>query len=289
MPELPEVETIRRALEPALLARRIERVRVLRRDVVIAPGDPPGGLARSNARPQRLHGRELLAGAVVAELPRLGKRLGLIADDGRAIDIHLGMSGQLLLQESARLPSHAHIVWRLDGGRCVVFRDPRRFGGVRVHASHEDLLRCWNELGPDALTIAGGDLRERAGGSSRSLKCVLLDQRVLAGVGNIYADEALFEARLHPAARARDLAPRAWNDLARAIRDVLERAIELRGSTLRDYRNADGSPGSAQLAHRVYARAGLPCTRCGDPLASAQMTQRTTTWCPRCQDQRNDR
>lgn len=283
MPELPEVETIRRSLEPALLGARVLRVRVLRRDVISTPADRPAPSTRSPSTPARLRVHDLLAHAEIAALTRLGKRLAIIARDGRTIEIRLGMSGQLLLQRDPSTPPHTHVAWTLAEGARLLFRDPRRFGGVRVHTSDADLLQSWQSLGPDALSIRPGDLRARAGTSRRTLKAVLLDQRVLAGVGNIYADESLFEARLHPAALACDLDPRAWSQLARSIREVLARAIDQRGSTLRDYRDAEGNAGNAQLVHRVYARGGLPCPCCSAMLLSQTLAQRTTTWCPTCQ------
>lgn len=275
MPELPEVETIRRSLEPTLLASRVLRVEVLREDVIVAPGDSrpaPASLAHA-----------LLARAEVECLSRLGKRLAIFGKDGRAIEIQLGMSGQLLLRRDPETLPHTHVVWTLSDRSRLIFRDPRRFGGIRLHPSIDHVIESWQPLGHDALTIRGHHLRRAAGNSRRTLKAVLLDQRVLAGVGNIYADESLFRARLHPAALACDLDARAWTRLARAIRAVLARAIEQRGSTLRDYRDAGGAPGQAQIAHRVYARGGLACLRCSMTLQSQTLAQRTTTWCPRCQ------
>jgi len=286
MPELPEVETIRRTLEPHLIGAQVRRVRAHRRDIISLPGDPPTGFARSGMSCPRTTVRpaHLLHNAQIDRLIRRGKRIAIVAGDGRCLEIHLGMSGRLLLLPArSRSPAHTHIVWSLVGGMRLVFCDPRRFGFVRAHAHTDDLARAWQALGPDALTIRSETLRQRAGTSGRAVKGVLLDQRVLAGVGNIYADEALFDARIAPIRAADSLTHEQWCTLARSIRKVLRRAIGARGTTLRDYRNADGSPGRAGDLLRVYARAGDPCSRCGTILVDTRVSQRTTTWCPDCQ------
>ncbi len=289
MPELPEVETLRRTLEAALRGRTIVDARVHRRDMVVAPGDPAGGWSRSGETraPVRLTRAMMLSEGRVERVDRLGKRLAIVADDGRVIEIHLGMSGQVLVAaRGRRLASgeHVHVRWRLDTGDRVVFRDPRRFGGIWTH-ENEDALRerSWSRVGPDALTIDARVLRLRAGDSARVIKAVLLDQRVLAGVGNIYADEALFGARISPRAVTADLEPATWRRLAGSIRGVLGRAIAARGTTLRDYRDARGEVGEGGTTLRVYGRGGLACGRCGGELFSETIAQRTTTWCPVCQ------
>ncbi len=286
MPELPEVETIRRTLESHLIGTQVRRVRAHRRDIICLPGDPPAGFARSDMSCPHTTVRpaHLLSNAQIVRLTRRGKRLAIVACDGRCVEVHLGMSGRLLvLPARSRSPAHTHIVWSLTDGKRLVFCDPRRFGFVRVHAHTDDLARAWQALGPDALTIRADALQKRAGASRQAVKGVLLDQRVLAGVGNIYADEALFDARIAPTRAGESLTQDHWRSLARSIRRVLRRAIEARGTTLRDYRNADGSPGTAGRLLRVYARAGAPCTRCGKFLVAATVAQRTTTWCPACQ------
>ncbi len=286
MPELPEVETIRRTLEHRLIGARVRRVRVHRRDILSPGVGTPAALARPNTptqTPRRLNAT-LLRDAHIDRLTRRGKRLAITARDGRCIEIHLGMSGRLLLLDPrTHAPEHTHLVWSLDDGTRLIFSDPRRFGFVRAHRNTDDLARAWLTLGPDALSIRGDTLRTRAETSRRAIKAILLDQRVLAGVGNIYADEALFDARIHPAHRGCELDPPQWRSLAASIRRVLRRAIEARGTTLRDYRNADGSSGQAGRILRVYGRGGQPCPRCGNTLTSAAIAQRTTTWCPHCQ------
>lgn len=287
MPELPEVEHLRQTLVPLVVGRRVRRVRLVRRDVVIRPGDPAGGFSRSGLVPatHTVPARELLSGQRITEILRHGKQLAIIADSGRVLCVHLGMTGRLLhLPARAHRPDHVHAVWTLDDGSRVLFRDPRRFGGLWIFSGLEELRGArWSALGPDALTITSHALRSALGRTRRGVKAALLDQRVLAGVGNIYADEALFDASLHPARRADGIGSDGCVRLARAIRTVLRRATDAGGSTLRDYADARGAPGAFQRRHRVYGRAGLPCARCGTPLESALLAQRGTTWCPTCQ------
>lgn len=278
---------MRRSLVP-LVGRAVVSVRVHRREVVVAPGDPEGGFSRQRAgvRPKRLTGAMLLAGATLAEPRRLGKRLALVGDDGRCAEIHLGMTGQVLrVTPGARPPTadHVHVAWRLDDGSRVLFRDARRFGGVWALGSVGDLDRRWGELGPDALTISARALAAALAGTDRALKACLLDQRALAGVGNIYADEACWAAGVHPARAARSLDGPEVQRLAGAIRRVLRSAIQAGGSTLRDFVDAQGNPGSYRASHAVYGRSGGPCRRCGATLVSGTLAQRTTVWCPGCQ------
>lgn len=292
MPELPEVERVRRGLESALLGRRVERVRVFRRDVIARPSDPWGGFARARSNPapgsRRVPAAELLGGQAVVEIRRHGKQLALIGDAGGSVLIHLGMTGQVLVTPPrVRLSSsdHVHVAWHLEGGGRVVFRDPRRFGGVWTCPTTEVLASRWALLGPDALTARETDLATRAGGSSRAVKAALLDQRVLAGVGNIYSDESLHAAGIHPERACRTLSAECWSVLARAIRSVLEAAIEAGGSTLQDgmFTDSAGVAGTFQARHNVYGRAGNVCRSCGQTLSSAIVAQRTTVWCPDCQ------
>lgn len=269
MPELPEVETLRRTLTP-LLGLRVTRAHLLRADILFSPSTHSAPTA-------------MLQGDRLTAIDRRGKQLALIGASGRALVIQLGMSGQLLLGADSPHPSHTHAVWHFDSGAALLFRDPRRFGGLTSLPSLDALIARWHTLGPDGLHIRTPELIARAGASRRTVKAALLDQSVLAGVGNIYADESLFLAGVHPAARCDRLKPEAWARIAEAIRLVLARAIEARGSTLRDYRDASGAPGAAQNLHRVYGRAGLPCLACTRIIRSMMLAQRTTCFCPHCQ------
>lgn len=277
MPELPEVETVRRSLSITLLRRRICGVRVARRDVIT--GD--------NRR------RDLLDGALVVRLERRGKQLAIIADDGRCLCVHLGMSGQLIgVGPRRRLPrtDHVHIQWRLrehDGARPagrLIFRDPRRFGGVRTYPSFAALRRQrWAELGPDAATVDNAALGSALRRTTRAVKAALLDQSVVAGLGNIYVDEALHMAGIRPERPADRLTEEEIDRLGEQVRALLGRAIEAGGSTLRDYVDSAGRSGWFQLQHAVYGRGGEPCRRCERTLTTALIAQRTTVWCKGCQ------
>jgi len=286
VPELPEVEHLRRTLEPRLLGRRVVAATLHRRDVAVGPSDPPGGFARQRTaiRPTRLRPTQLLANSRIESIDRRGKLLAIIASDGRALGIHLGMSGQVLWAPSGgRLPTeHVHATWRLDDRSRLIFRDPRRFGGLWL-AKSRDELPPWRGLGPDALTLPPRALHELLARARRPIKAALLDQGLLAGVGNIYADEALHRAGIHPAELACEVsAPRA-HVLGKALRDLLVLAVRAGGSTLRDYRGAEGKAGAFQLQHAVYGRGGQPCLTCGQPLETGVLAGRTTVWCVSCQ------
>lgn len=289
MPELPEVECVRRSLLP-LVGSRITGVLVRRADFVT--GTPP---------------IQALIGAEIAALDRRGKQIAVLTQGGPIVIVQLGMSGQVLVESagprgernSQTLRTHVHVEWAVEPARRgftppppsfarVLFRDPRRFGGLTTLTSQRDLNERWAALGPDGLVITGDQLAESLAGSRRAIKAALLDQSVVAGVGNIYADEALFAAGISP----RTLASRLCRDreaihrLAAAIRTILHQAIEAGGSTLRDYLDADGRAGEFAQQHLAYGRGGQPCTRCGTILKTATVAQRTTVWCPRCQPSR---
>ncbi len=229
-----------------------------------------------------------IEGRKLEAIHRRGKQLAFEFADAPVIVAHLGMSGQILVDfDRSELPSHVHALWEgsvPSHSFRVLFRDPRRFGGLRLLASMELVReRIWTGLGPDALEISLADFTERLKSTSRAIKAVLLDQAILAGVGNIYADEALFSARIHPSRPSGRLRPHEVACLAEAIVRVLRRAIASGGSTLRNYTDADGRPGDFTHVHRVYARAGLPCLDCGGILRGIRLAGRTTTFCPSCQ------
>lgn len=289
VPELPEVESVRRSLLPHIRGRTVLSAELRRRDILIAPGDPPGGFPRQRKRagassPRAVSPEDLLVGADITDILRRGKQLAIIARSDRALVVQLGMSGTVELMGADDAPDrHTHAIWTLDSGIRVRFHDPRRFGALRVFRSRDALNEHWAALGPDALAITGAELHNALAGSNRPIKAALLDQAVLAGVGNIYADESLHIAKLNPRFRACRFSPLQANALAAAIREVLTHAIAAGGSTLRDYTDADGRPGSYQSRHAVYGRAGLPCPTCSRPLSSALLAQRTTVWCRGCQ------
>lgn len=279
MPELPEIEHLKRTLEPVLVGAAVLGVKISRRDVIHT------GTARSG----RITSRDLLAGCTITSLARRGKQLALLTDSGPCLCIHLGMSGQLrFVPEGARLhkADHVHCRWQLDGpAGCgtLAFRDPRRFGGIWVYPSQAALMQRWERLGPDALTITAKQLTLRLAGRNRPLKAALLDQHIIAGVGNIYADESLFTAGLHPLCIAAALDTKQIAKLAKVIRATLRGAVAAGGSTLRDYADGNGNAGWFAVQHRVYGRSGQPCTICGKPLTRLLVAQRTTVSCDSCQ------
>jgi formamidopyrimidine-DNA glycosylase len=256
----------------------------------IGPHDMRARGAGRGERTTRGHGwidsHALLDGARIVDVMRHGKRLGLVAQDGRALVIQFGMSGQLVIGKSAA-ESHRHVTWivRPRSGQALpmVFRDPRRFGGVVPCTSVRAMVDAWHaELGPDGLLLRPGELMRRLIGE-RAVKAALLDQGVVAGVGNIYADEALHRAGIDPRTPCDRLNAPAIERLARSIRTVLRTAVRSGGSTLRDYINGNGRPGQAQLLHAVYGRSGEPCLACGRTLRLARLAGRATVWCPACQ------
>ncbi len=285
MPELPEVETLRRSLEPRLVGRRL-------------------GAARAFDHPKFSPALEVV-GAVAEGVARRGKYLLIALDDGRELIVHLGMTGQLLVggpgsvgpegQGASAADRHERAAWRLDpvtrtdavaGGdeRWLVLRDARRFGRVRVvDAGDHASLSTLHALGPEPFdpSFTAEHLHFALARSRRAVKTQLLSQRPVAGVGNIYADEALWAAGIDPAAR------RLSRPRARRLRDALVEAlaagVEHGGTTLRDYRRSDGTTGSHQRHLRCYGRAGRPCVRCGAPLRRKVIDGRGTTWCATCQ------
>lgn len=268
VPELPEVETTRRGLEPLLLGRRIDRVIVRQRRLRYPI---PASL------PDKLGGRRVRA------LRRRGKYLLLDVDDG-ALLLHLGMSGSLRFLRRARPASaHDHLDVVVDGG-TLRLRDPRRFGAalwVGANGDHPLLA----DLGPEPLgeEFDGGYLHRVSRRRRVAIKSLIMDSRVVVGVGNIYAAEALFAAGVHPARAAGRLTRPRCERLARAIREVLAAAIERGGTTLRDFVDGDGRPGYFAQRLRVYGRAGSPCRRCRRPLRELRVAQRASVFCPRCQ------
>ncbi len=287
MPELPEVEHLRQTLAPRLIGRTISRVHVKRRDIVRSL---PASHSTNHGRSTRLR-RGLLEDCRITQLRRYGKQLAIIADGNTPVlVVQLGMTGQLLFIPAGDKPhrnDHIHIRWSVVSdppGDHLVFRDPRRFGGLTLCDSLAELeSRHWANLGCDALTIRHRDLHGTLGKTRRAVKAALLDQQVIAGVGNIYADESLIRAGIHPLRPASDLRFEETRDLARAIRLTLRRAIRAGGTTMRDYVDGNGQSGRNRADLLAYARGGKPCRFCGSVLQHIVVSQRTTTFCPNCQ------
>jgi formamidopyrimidine-DNA glycosylase len=206
-------------------------------------------------------------------------------EEGERFFIHLGMTGRLVLVAAGTpLLPHTHVIFHIDG-REMRFVDPRRFGGVFWLGAKDP----GEELGPEPLEMTADELTQRLAKTRRAIKTALLDQRVLAGVGNIYADEALFHAGIDPRLAANRLSTQQIVRLNESIKTVLNRAIEHKGSTLRDYRDGNGEPGNFQKVHQVYDREGQPCLVCGGPIKRIVLGGRSTHFCPHCQQRRHKR
>jgi formamidopyrimidine-DNA glycosylase len=267
VPELPEVETVRRQLEPRLVGRRITD----------AWGHPSGKFASA----------PLAVGPSVEGVGRRGKYLLTSLDDGRELVVHLGMTGQLRFRNGDGPDPYVRAWWSLDDGAVLEYRDVRRFGRIGVvpvgeYASLPTLAAQGPEPWDPALDAGG--LWRRLRRSNVRIKTQLLSQRPLAGVGNIYADEALWRAGIHPGRRA--ISKAEAERLLVALREVLEQGIANGGTTLRDYRSVDGGSGRNQLELGCYGRAGEPCLRCGTVLRRSVVDARGTTHCPTCQRRR---
>jgi formamidopyrimidine-DNA glycosylase len=270
MPELPEVETIVRALAARLTGRRITALEQRRPDLRFP-------------LPERL--AERLLGRRVQAVGRRAKYILAALDDDRTLLLHLGMSGRLLFDRPPAGP-HEHLTFGFDDGTCLRFVDPRRFGMLDLTPT--DQLEAHPRLAglglePLAPSFTGEVLAAALAGRKSPLKSALMDQRVVVGVGNIYASESLHQARLSPRRTAGFLRPAEAPRLAAAIRSVLNAAIAAGGSSLRDYVQTDGALGFFQDRFAVYGRAGLPCPVCARPIEKLVQANRATFWCRRCQ------
>lgn len=270
MPELPEVETTRRGLAPHLEGRRVRSAKVRQRQL---------------RWPVTRDFEKRIAGARILRLERRAKYLLVHTDRGCAI-WHLGMSGSLRLVEAdCPAEKHDHVDWTLDSGLVLRYRDPRRFGALLWTDGDpvgHDLL---SHLGPEPLSddFDGDYLFERSRGRRQSVKTFVMDGRIVVGVGNIYASESLFLAGIRPHTAAGRISRARYRRLADAIKQVLARAIEQGGTTLRDFTGGDGQPGYFAQQLNVYGRTGEPCPKCGGPVREAVLGQRSTFFCGCCQ------
>ena len=288
MPELPEVETVKRGLEPVLKGRKIMRVET-RRDDLRFPF-PPGFATR-------------LSGAKVEQLSRRAKYILVDLDNGFSLLVHLGMTGRFTVLspmgaanlgefyfeagagEGADGP-HDHVVFHLEEGVRLVYSDPRRFGMLDLvetrSANQHKLLR---DIGVEPLGngLSADYLAQKFKGKAAPLKAALLDQRIIAGLGNIYVCEALFRAKLSPRRKAGSVKPEKLEALVRHIRDILNEAILAGGSTLQDFQGADGTKGEYQQRFLVYGLEGEPCSNCGKPIKRLVQSGRSSFYCGSCQ------
>jgi formamidopyrimidine-DNA glycosylase len=273
MPELPEVETIRQQLEPHLVGRRFDRVEILDRRLV-RPFEPVAVAAE-------------LEDEEVSALERRGKYLIVRFESGRALLIHLRMTGSLRHAAKGTLTDdpHRRAVVNLDDGSDVAYRDVRRFGTWQLLEPGELEPYLEQRLGVEPLerTFTARKLAQRLVGRRAPIKAALLDQRTVAGLGNIYVDEALWRAQVHPLRPAGTLDADELARLTRSIKDALKAGVKRQGASLRDYSTPDGGRGRMQDRFRVYGREGRPCQRCGTPIDKIRTAGRGTWYCPNCQ------
>jgi formamidopyrimidine-DNA glycosylase len=271
MPELPEAETIAVELNRRLARRRLGCVRVARADIVHGDPRPLGTLLR---------------GRRVERVYRRAKRVILQLEPQAELIFRLGMTGRLTLAPTKHpIEPHTHLRIAIPAlGHELRFRDPRRFGGVWCLTGHTAHVgKTLGEIGPEPLQMRSATFGRILGDRRRQIKALLLDQRMIVGLGNIYCDEALHAAGIHPLTRSDTLGEHDTRRLLRAIKATLRKAIRHNGSTLTDYRQADGSEGSFQRLHRVYGRDGKPCRNCGTAIMRIKVSGRSSHLCPTCQ------
>src|SRR5579863_8067184 len=282
MPELPEVETVVRGLQKSVLGRRILSVWIGKSDFI----DNPAEFTR-------------LSGQKIAAIERFGKFMLLrlangedvaekalkddAANKAASLLVHLGMTGQLA-PSAAEIPfdKHTHVSFALDDGRELRYTDPRRFGRM-AYLTPELLANEVAGAGADPLEVTAAEFAERVRSRNARIKALLLDQSVFRGVGNIYADESLWRAKIHPARVGSKISAKEAETLRRVLQEILNRAIVMRGSSISDFLDAEGEPGEYQRHHRAYGREGKRCYRCGNLIRRAIVAGRSSYFCPRCQ------
>lgn len=273
MPELPEVETVCRGLRKHLSARRIEHVEIHSADVIHQSALSPDMFAAQ------------LVGQTIRDIERRGKYIIFVLDHGWLL-CHLRMTGKLLVcDRGEKMDKHTHLVITLDNGKMLHYHDVRRFGGFAFYRENPLQQKPLVQLGPEPLSAAfdADGFFQSCRHRRRPIKAQLLDQSVVAGIGNIYADEILFRAGVRPRKSAARLSRKEAEAIVAATQIVLTEAIEAGGSTVRDYVNSEAQKGGYQLAHQVYGRAGEPCLRCGTVLKQVTVGGRSSVYCPHCQ------
>ncbi len=275
MPELPEVETIARGLQKTIVGKKIKNVRV------IFPG-----IIKQDAKSFIKDAEE----SKIINVRRRGKFMLMDLDNRMTILAHLGMTGSfLLLRPPTVLNKHDHLILRFDETRKELrYNDQRKFGKIKSFYTPGELnVPELRTLGPEPLSTSTSDFVNLFKRRKGRMKSALLNQQIIAGLGNIYADESLFEARIHPQRKADTLTPQALKRLHQAIQKILEKAIRAGGSSIENYCDINGKIGGFQLQHRVYGREGLPCKKCGAKIKRIKISQRSSCFCPRCQLLRN--
>lgn len=278
MPELPEVETVVRGLKAVLPGRQIVGVRLGKTDFIDDPAALERDVPRSRIEQVRRHGK-----FIILELDRAGAHVGNDGAQKLSLLVHLGMTGQLVVYPAeAPARPHTHVFFTLDDGRELRYTDIRRFGRMAV-LPIGDQTKVLGPLGLDPLDVSEEQFSAAIHARKSHIKALLLDQTVLRGMGNIYTDEALFRAKIHPRRLGANLTPKELSRLHRAMQDVLNEAIRSRGSSISDYVDSAGEQGEFQLKHRVYDREGKKCLRCGAPIRRIIVAGRSSYFCPHCQ------
>jgi len=291
MPELPEVETVARGLQGSIAGRRILSVTLRKTDFI----DDPVAIERELPG-RRIARVERFGKFMLLQLASKGDALELVAEDtaatsgvtrpegiAEALLVHLGMTGNLAPHHADQpLAKHTHVTFVLDDGRELRYTDPRRFGRM-AYLAGETLAAELLRFGAEPLLVTAEEFARRIRGSRARIKALLLDQRVLRGVGNIYADESLWSARIHPARSGASLKPVEVENLLRALQKILRKAIRMRGSSISDFVDADGVEGDYQQHHKVYGREGEKCFRCGAKIKRIIVAGRSSHFCPVCQ------
>ncbi len=271
MPELPEVETTKRGISPHIINRRVEEIIVRQKKL---RWEVPNNLSRD------------LVGKIIFTVTRRGKYLLLASDKGTLI-IHLGMSGSLrIVNKDLIAEKHDHVDVVLENGKALRFTDPRRFGCVLWEASDIDSHPLLNNLGPEPLNdeFASDYLFKASRGRSIAIKAFIMNSKIVVGVGNIYANEALFLAGINPKRPAGKISTTQYDKLVPSIKRILKGAIAVGGTTLRDFTNSSGEPGYFKQSLNVYGRGGENCIRCSNELKEIRLGQRSTVYCTRCQN-----
>ncbi|MBD3170712.1 MAG: bifunctional DNA-formamidopyrimidine glycosylase/DNA-(apurinic or apyrimidinic site) lyase [candidate division Zixibacteria bacterium] len=271
MPELPEVEVIARGLGKRVKGLTVSKIHINKPEVI--KNDNPDGICN-------------LQGKVIEEISRQGKFIIARFSGGGRILTHLGMTGKLLVMPTdEEIPIHSHLVFEfMENHRRLVYNDTRRFGKVLYSLNGEGIIEQeLSELGGDPLKISSKRFLKILKSHKRMIKPLLMDQHVIAGMGNIYADESLFEARIHPRVISSELSEQEGLTLYRSIRKILRSAIKAGGSTINDYCRDDGTMGYFQIKHQVYGKADQPCPRCGNTIYKMTVGGRTSSVCINCQ------
>jgi formamidopyrimidine-DNA glycosylase len=281
MPELPEVETVARGLQKTILGRKIMSVSLGKTDFIDDPAALEQNLPGRRIESVERYGKFMMLRLSLPQAHSVDPPAGL--DNSASLLVHLGMTGNLA-SKAADEPheKHTHVVMPLDDGRELRYTDPRRFGRM-AYLTGEAIPEELQRFGADPLLVTAGEFVKRLTARRSRIKSLLLDQSVLRGVGNIYADESLWRAKIHPATVAARVSHEKLKTLRKVLQEILRKAIVLRGSTIADFQDGEGEPGEYQKHHRAYGREGHPCFCCATSIRRTIVAGRSSYYCPKCQ------